>query len=495
MLAPRILHFCQDQIFWDCTEMSACESLPGGLPLPLDRLSSIDRHWRGRLQEGGSSQSLQVSAANDDSPEDFWKAAVENYTSLDLTKQVDKRLAVWGIAKLVRDSLDEEYAVGMWGLFLEEQLAWKVADHAASQRPEALRVNPSWAWVSIHGRIIIQDRSGRRDRVYRVKSHEGQPLSFNLIREDVRPRLPRETSGDRNMDIANMSKDLELADERRRKSSATSRHNSQVGLPTSRHSSQANLARKMSDKILLSKFEKSARSTVQETWSWKPVDYNVATRGSLELRWFYSIAALFASLLALLHQLVSWFWCLMSHGISTLRVLISRTQLAPKSGYREHVPDSRDVEPELSDKRIALQGYVHRGELQWSGDTGGYLLLPSSIAEHETRDTLVDAYPDTTEDIRPGTVLFVILALSQKVEQCGSVSISNSPGRGLKTWYEGHGIMLSSSGVGQDYFRIGALQIRYLGAEMWQHIQTVSWEQAGSATDREEWKGEKFWVA
>ena len=62
--------------------------------------------------------------------EDFWKPAVKNYTSCNLTKQSDKRMAGWGIAKLVRDSLEsgEEYSAGMWEHHLEEQLAWTVAD-------------------------------------------------------------------------------------------------------------------------------------------------------------------------------------------------------------------------------------------------------------------------------------------------------------------------------------------------------------------------------
>ncbi|CBX93879.1 hypothetical protein IAQ61_003759 [Plenodomus lingam] len=500
MLAPRVLHFCQHQIFWDCTEMSACESLPGGLPLPLDRSSSIDRHWRGRLQEGISNQALILSATNDDSPEDFWKAAIEAYTSLDLTNQDDKRMAVWGIAKLVRDSLDEEYAVGMWGLFLEEQLAWKVADYATSERPEVLKMNPSWSWVSVKGRIIVQDRSGRRNRVYRVRNHNGQALSFKISQEMIRPKAPRQTSGDRQKDIANMSKDLELVDDRRRKSSVTSRHNSEVGLSTSisQRNSLVSTARKDSNKDRLLEHENAKfRPMIRKTWSWKPVNYTIGTPQAPESPSFFPFSALFTIILALAYGFMSWFWCLSSHAMSTLRLLISRERcrtLTAETDSIENAPNSRDVEPELSDKKIAVQGYIHRGDLQWSNEIGEYLLFPRNAAKQQLRETIIEAYPDTTEDARAGAVTFVILALSQKFEH-NSINLIHNPELELKTWYEGHGIMIRSSGVDQQYFRTGAVQIHKLSAEMWHHIQQICWEQVEPPTDLEEWEGEKFWIA
>ncbi|KAF2855715.1 HET-domain-containing protein [Plenodomus tracheiphilus IPT5] len=498
MLAPRILHFCQHQIFWDCAEISACESLPGGLPLPLDQLSSIDRHWRGRLQEGGSNSSLMLSATNDDSPEDFWKAAVAAYTSLDLTKQIDKRLAVWGIAKLVRDSLDEEYAVGMWSSFLEEQLAWKVADHAVSQRPEDLRVNPSWSWVSVNGRIVIQDRAGRWDRAYRVRNHEGQPLVFDTTGEMVRPKFPRQTSGDRDQDIANMSKDLELIDERRRKSSASSRHNSQPELPTSRHNSQVSMGRMNSDKGLLFAYERSSpRPTLRKAWSWKPINYSITTPKPTEPLLIYPFSAWCANVLRLVHRLITWLWCLTILGISALRPLISRTQctrLTPNSGLKRSVPDSKDIEPELSDKKIAVQGYIHQAKLKWSSERGEYLLLPYIATEQQSQELIIEAYPDTAEDVKNETILYIVLALSRRSEKHGIIHLNSTPGLDAKIWYEGHGIMLRYSGVGEDYFRIGALHVRQLDVEMWRHMQTTSWKPNELPSNLDDWKGEKFWI-
>jgi Heterokaryon incompatibility protein (HET) len=48
LLAPRVLHFGQKQLFWECCEMDAAESYPNGLPHALamgvmTKFKSLDR--------------------------------------------------------------------------------------------------------------------------------------------------------------------------------------------------------------------------------------------------------------------------------------------------------------------------------------------------------------------------------------------------------------------------------------------------------------------
>ena len=216
MLSPRAVHFGKHQIFWDCAEISACETLPCGLPLPIDQKSASDRHWRGRLQESGSNRWVSVSGTNDDSIEEFWRLAVKNYTSCDLTNQTDKRIAVWGIAKLIRDTLGEAYGAGLWERALEEQLAWRVADCSTAERPEALSINPSWTWTSVKGTIVLGSQT-TEPRAYTVKDHAGKPISFRTEGED-RPMLHRERSDDIKTEIVAMGKDLETVAEKRKNS-------------------------------------------------------------------------------------------------------------------------------------------------------------------------------------------------------------------------------------------------------------------------------------
>jgi len=222
MLAPRILHFSKQQIFWDCTEMSACETLPAGLPLPLDQQSASDRHWRGRLQESTRGTTL-LSGVNDDSLDDLWRSAVMIYTNLDLTNQTDKRMAIWGVVKRLRAIQSEEYVAGMWEGALEEQLAWRVLDCTTSKRPSELNINPTWSWTSVKGTILSPRRSARWQRSYIVRDHAGNKIWFNIGEQGIRPGLPTR----RSENASDMTRELNLLSERRRHSGTTTRTGSQ----------------------------------------------------------------------------------------------------------------------------------------------------------------------------------------------------------------------------------------------------------------------------
>ncbi|KAJ4299948.1 hypothetical protein N0V90_005196 [Kalmusia sp. IMI 367209] len=199
MLAPRIIHFAASQIFWDCSTLSACEALPTGLPYALDAKASTDRHWRGRMQLTSSISSsehqLPLVGSNDDSIENFWRLAVLNYTSCNLTSQGDKSIAIWSIAKLVRDTLKEEYGGGLWQNELEEQLAWHTRDLAPENEGRIAELQhqyPSWSWASVKGAVIAHGRLPKA-RHYVVTNHEGDPIAFesSFSDENEEPKLNR----------------------------------------------------------------------------------------------------------------------------------------------------------------------------------------------------------------------------------------------------------------------------------------------------------------
>lgn len=181
MLSPRLLQFGKHQMFWDCATISACESLPAGLPAPLDARASADRHWRERLQGSAITVRSLVGGAGD-SLEAFWRAAVRAYTSCALTKHDDKIKAAWGVAKLVRDALGEEYAAGLWTNAVEEQLAWRVVDRKHTKRPpgDGKERFPRWSWASVVGAVELPNRVPDVPRFYAVRSHDGGDVGFRF---------------------------------------------------------------------------------------------------------------------------------------------------------------------------------------------------------------------------------------------------------------------------------------------------------------------------
>ncbi|KAF2966547.1 hypothetical protein GQX73_g7022 [Xylaria multiplex] len=145
----------------------------------LENQAASERHWRERLQDTALMVS-PISGTANHSLEAFWSAAVLSYTSCNLTNQTDKLNALWGIAKLVRDALSEEYGAGFWEPELHQQLAWRVVNWEKSVRTEDLaRLFPSWSWSSVNGAIEVANRmTGYQG--YRVTGHDGQPLALKI---------------------------------------------------------------------------------------------------------------------------------------------------------------------------------------------------------------------------------------------------------------------------------------------------------------------------
>ena len=403
--------------------MSACESLPSGLPLPLDQQSATDRHWRSRLQ-GSTRGSILLSGEDDDSLDNFWKLTVEDYTSLDLTNQGDKQLAIWGVAKRVRDTLDEEYVAGMWEDSLEEQLAWRVADCKKSERPQKLAAIPTWSWTSMKGTILVSERVQPQGRCYRVTDHVGQPLSFKLKEEGAIQGLSRKASDT----PEDRGKLLDLIKERRRKSSATSRQNSYPDPFASQVDAQSGLE-----------------------------FVNSGTNFDRRMVW-------------------------PSRKNSESETVGPRRELATRHDSLSDIEDRRDKEPELKDPEIAVQGYVHKGLLKKHADATRWSLEMANIPDEQLGKFEVEAFPDVQPKLEEEEVVFLILALTQHSDQAKRRYRIRVDPSSQQIWYEGKGIMLRRFNQAErSYERVGALSIRYLSPQWWDWLRTI--EQVSNLTE------------
>lgn len=154
LLAPRILHFGSEQLFWECRELNACESYPEGLWEEMYTLA-----WKRNFTHTGlshvPSRKLMI----------IWHKLVEQYTKCSLTMDEDKLVAISGIAKLVQRKLEDDYLAGLWRRSLLEDLLWEVrGDGVGAQRPDRYRA-PSWSWASVDGRISYQSPRIGQDRI------------------------------------------------------------------------------------------------------------------------------------------------------------------------------------------------------------------------------------------------------------------------------------------------------------------------------------------
>ncbi|KAH6851534.1 heterokaryon incompatibility protein-domain-containing protein [Alternaria rosae] len=174
VLAPRILHVCSTQLFWECHGLRACETWPIGLPAHMYAQSSLkSTGWPGAIEIFGSNgtagiEPLRISTdknaiLNRDSFNSLWIKLVSEYSLCNLTFSNDKLIALSGVAKHMERLLDIEYCAGLWGHDIVQGLAWYVprkSDLECVFPTEAVPFPyraPSWSWACMDGRIVWQD--------------------------------------------------------------------------------------------------------------------------------------------------------------------------------------------------------------------------------------------------------------------------------------------------------------------------------------------------
>ncbi|KIW76494.1 hypothetical protein Z517_11240 [Fonsecaea pedrosoi CBS 271.37] len=182
LLAPRVLHWCKDQIAFECRELDRAECRPEGLPhlqmkagqlVDQARLKAMDREVGRRLRE------LRLASLHSSSrtkglkwmveaiePKlylyEVWKRMVEVYTKMELSDERDRLIALSGIARMMTrilrlDGSEDQYLAGMWQNYLASQLLWyvndgeeegKTAQPLPDTRPRQYRA-PTFSWASV----------------------------------------------------------------------------------------------------------------------------------------------------------------------------------------------------------------------------------------------------------------------------------------------------------------------------------------------------------
>ncbi|OAL26691.1 hypothetical protein AYO22_04044 [Fonsecaea multimorphosa] len=164
LLAPRVLHWCENQIAFECRE--------SGVLIDGVRLKSVDLDAGKRLRvireasiSGKSTDSTKLlNMVNEADPHlhfyELWKHWVEVYTKMELTNPRDRLIALSGIARMMASKMEEKgfqdiYIAGMWQKHLASQLLWFVNEGTGKNRqpyentrPKEYRA-PSFSWASV----------------------------------------------------------------------------------------------------------------------------------------------------------------------------------------------------------------------------------------------------------------------------------------------------------------------------------------------------------
>lgn len=158
LLAPRVLHFCQDQVAWECYHLDATECFPHGVSNMELRSGHVKERARLKslMPNDYGPKPVEVDKMEvSDSAHESWKRVIERYSKTGLTKESDKLIALAGIAELLSCDIRGLYVAGMWEKYLASQLLWRVDPiyengqlSNPSQRPSSYRA-PSFSWAAV----------------------------------------------------------------------------------------------------------------------------------------------------------------------------------------------------------------------------------------------------------------------------------------------------------------------------------------------------------
>ncbi|WYZ43587.1 hypothetical protein EsH8_VII_000023 [Colletotrichum jinshuiense] len=166
-LSPALLHFSQDQIFWECHTGVATED--SGCTQYLRRTRQISSHVNNSKQGFAA---LRKSHRNIETLDlSSWYTLVEEYNSRDLTYDSDKFAALAGAAERFRSANSGDYIAGLWKNDLPTGLFWSprimrpigfapmMQDVGSLSKPVDPQA-PSWSWASVNGAVEFAFKGG-----------------------------------------------------------------------------------------------------------------------------------------------------------------------------------------------------------------------------------------------------------------------------------------------------------------------------------------------
>jgi hypothetical protein len=152
-LSPRVLHFTQNELWWECNTLEYCEcgylQSPSLSPPEQAIVTLIDKQFRSpKIARAASinqnSSLLQLTAA--------WRESVQGYSALALTFEKDTLPALSGLAKQMQNYRKDNYIAGLWESTLLQDLVWTLWLGYPSRRHDEW-IAPTWSWASIQGII------------------------------------------------------------------------------------------------------------------------------------------------------------------------------------------------------------------------------------------------------------------------------------------------------------------------------------------------------
>jgi hypothetical protein len=185
MLSPRILHFCDGELVYQCMQDNNCSCASTEKSRP-----SADKHPIWLPSHAKKTPKSESTKAPDLVPrfeaEHFgeWRRFLMYYTRLNLTFDKDQLPAVSGLARRFHDNFGSTYIAGLWLENLHSDLLWH---HTSPTERLSASTAPTWSWASTKGDKTFYACGYTDPLYYSVLSADVTPLSahdpFGQLRE------------------------------------------------------------------------------------------------------------------------------------------------------------------------------------------------------------------------------------------------------------------------------------------------------------------------
>ncbi|KAI9684968.1 MAG: hypothetical protein M1820_010865 [Bogoriella megaspora] len=139
LLAPAVVHYGTEQVWWECHELIANEIYPNGVP------PTISGSLKGQRQRAANLLQIPKKAEPQELL-DVWMQICEAYSTMALTKSSDKLVAISGLAKRINHIHDKlirpaQYTAPSWSwASVSGQVRWEKIDSASLAIAKVLEV-------------------------------------------------------------------------------------------------------------------------------------------------------------------------------------------------------------------------------------------------------------------------------------------------------------------------------------------------------------------
>ena len=166
MVAPRIVHFAEGQLYWQCHELRAWEECLLGEQLPPlpdsprvapDEVRRKTKEFQVMCNAASTPRSITPGSKETYKFLYAWADLLHCYSAKNLSVAQDKLVAVSAIARQFGSYAGHRYLAGLWDVDIWRQLCWEVLPTRNEESPRRSPgyVAPSWSWASVDGRVNL----------------------------------------------------------------------------------------------------------------------------------------------------------------------------------------------------------------------------------------------------------------------------------------------------------------------------------------------------